>query len=189
MLEIKVGEIAKRSLVTLDREEYVDSAVKLMVDRNIGSVIVTSEKLPVGIVTKNDLLRKILATGRPMETTRVGEIMTPEPITIEEDRPLGEAIDLMGRRKTRRLLVSRSGEVVGILTQRDILGLNRLCLYCGGDIKSVLEYGEGAEPYIECQCGSRYHTRCANSVVNCADCSSTLVANVVYSEPSETMSG
>ena len=189
MLEIKVGEIAKKNLVTIDEDELVVSAVRLMVEKNIGSVVVTGSRLPVGIVTEKDLLRKILATGRSIESTKVSEIMTPNPISIEEDRPVSEAIDLMGRKKTRRLLVARSGEVVGILTQRDILSLNRLCLYCGKEIKSVLEYGEAAEPYIECHCGSRYHAACANSVVHCVDCSSTLVPNVVYPEPSETMSG
>jgi len=189
LLEIKVGEIAKRNLVTTDEGELVASVVHLMVQRNVGSVVVTRNRLPVGIVTEKDLLKKILATGRSVETTKVGEIMTHDPIAIEEDRPLSEAIDLMGRKRTRRLLVSRAGEVVGILTQRDILGLNRLCLYCGKEIRSVLEYGEPSEPYIECQCGSRYHSKCANSVVNCVDCSAELVSNVVYPEPSETMSG
>ncbi len=189
MLETRVGEIANKNLVTIDEDEFVVSAVKLMVERNIGSVIVTRNKLPAGIVSERDLLRKILATGRSIESTKVGEIMTPDPIMIEEDRPLGEAIDLMGRKKTRRLLVSKEGQVVGILTHRDVLNLNRLCLYCGKEVKSVLEFGEAAEPYIECQCGSRYHGRCANSIVNCVDCSRTLVANVVYPEPSETLSG
>ena len=98
----------------------------------------------------------------------------------QEDRTLSEAIDLMSRKKIRRMLVTKDGEITGIFTQRDILGLSRLCLYCGKDIRSVLEYGSGADRYIECECGSRYHTRCANSVVHCVDCSKTIVANVTY---------
>ena len=189
MLDVKVGEITKKNLITIEEGASVASASKIMAERNIGSIIVTSDKRPVGIATERDLVRKILAAGRDPESTRMSEIMTPHPITIDEDRTLSEAIDLMSRKKIRRMLVTKDGEITGIFTQRDILGLSRLCLYCGKDIRSVLEYGSGADRYIECECGSRYHTRCANSVVHCVDCSKTIVANVTYPEPSETMSG
>jgi CBS domain-containing protein len=189
MLEIKVGEITKRNLITIEEDAPVISAVRLMVDRNIGSVVVVSNKRPVGIVTERDLVKKILGAERSSESTKVREIMTSNPIVIEQDRPLGEAIDLMSRKKIRRLLVTNGGEIVGIFTQRDILSLNRLCLHCGKEIKSIQEYGQMAEPYTECQCGSRYHVTCANRVVHCADCSRSLVANIIYPEPSETMSG
>ena len=189
MLEIRVGEVAKRGLITIEEDAPVISAIKLMIDRNIGSIVVTSHKRPAGIITERDILKKILVTGKSTESTRAGEIMTPDPVMIEQDRPLGEAIDLLNRKNLRKLLVTQGGEIVGVVSQRDILSLNRLCLYCGKEIKSVLEYGLAAEPYTECQCGSRYHARCANMVVHCVDCSTTLVANVIYPEPSETMSG
>jgi signal-transduction protein with cAMP-binding, CBS, and nucleotidyltransferase domain len=189
LLETKVGEIARRSLVTIEEDALVVEAVRLMVDRKIGSVVVTSKKQPVGIVTRGDLLKKILVTGRSTETTKVIEIMTPTLISIDQNRSLGEAIDLMSRKGIRRLLVTQQGEIVGIFTHTDVMNLNRLCLHCGREIKSILEYGDAAEPYTECQCGSRYHVRCANDVVHCVDCSRTLVASVVYPEPFETMSG
>lgn len=189
MLDIKVGEIAKKKLITIEEGASVASATEMMSERNIGSIIVTSDKRPVGIVTERDLVRKILAAGRDPGSTRIGEIMTPHPISIEGDRTLSEAIDLMSRKKIRRVLVTNDGETTGILTQRDILGLSRICLYCGKEIRTVLEYGNAADRYIECECGSRYHTRCANSVVNCVDCSRTIVANVTYTEPSDTLSG
>ncbi len=175
--------------MTIDEDALVVEAVKLMVDKNIGSVVVTSNNQPVGIVTRGDLLKKILVTGRSTESTKVIEIMTPTLITIEQDRPLAEAIDLMSRKGIRRLLITQGGDIVGIFTHTDVLNLNRLCLHCGREIKSILEYGEAAEPYTECQCGSRYHIKCANDIVHCVDCSRTLVANVVYPEPFETMSG
>jgi len=189
MLDVKVGEIAKRNLITIEEGASVASATKIMAERNIGSIVATKDRRPVGIVTERDLVRKILAIGRDPESAKVNEIMTPNPITIEEDRTLGEAIDMMSRKNIRRMLVTKNGETTGIFTQRDILSLSRICLYCGKEIKSMLEFGNGADRYIECQCGSRYHTQCANSVVNCVDCSRTIVSNVSYSEPSDTLSG
>lgn len=189
MLDVKVGDIAKRKLVTIEEAATVASATKIMAERNIGSIVITRDKVPVGIVTERDLLRKILAPGLNPASTKVSDIMTPQPIAIEEDRTLSEAIDLMTRKNIRRMLVTKNGEITSIFTQRDIIGLSRICLYCGKEIKSVLEYGKQADRYIECECGSRYHQACANSVVHCVDCSRTLVSNVTYPEPSETMSG
>jgi len=189
MLETKVSEITKRGLITIDENAFVVEAVKLMVEKKMGSIVVTGESQPVGIVTRGDLLKKILVTGKSTETTRVNEIMTRPLISIEQDKTLGEALDLMSRKGIRRLLVTQEGEIVGIFTQTDIVNLNRLCLHCGREIRSVLEWGQAAEPYTECQCGSRYHVDCANKIVHCVDCSRTLVASVVYPDPFETMSG
>jgi len=174
--------------VTVDESASVSSAAELMSDRDLGSLIVTSKGLPVGIVTERDMLRKVIADARDPGSTKVGDIMSSPGVSIEHDRTLNQAIDLMNRRRVRRILVTENGKVVGIFTQRDVLGLNRLCLYCGKEIASILE-GATAEPYIQCECAARYHSNCAKTVVHCADCSRTLVMNVIYPDPSDTMGG
>jgi CBS domain-containing protein len=189
ILDIKVGSLARHKLVTIEENESVQSAVKVMVDNNIGSLVVTKQRKPVGIVTERDMLKKVLGKGVDSRSAKVRDIMTADPITIDGDRPLADALDLMNRKGIRRMLVTENDEIVGIFTQRDVVALNRLCLQCGKEIKSVIEYGKEAEPYIECQCGSRYHTGCAKTVVHCVDCSRTLVTTVIYPEPSETMGG
>ena len=188
-LDVAVGDVARKELVTIGEDEPILSAAKLMVKRNIGSLVVARGSDRVGIVTERDMLKKVLAEGRNPETTKVREIMTSQPITIEHDKSLREALDLMTRRGIRRMLVTQGGQIVGIFTQRDVLALSRMCLYCGKEIHSVLEIGGGAESYIECECGSRYHADCAKIVVHCVDCSRTIFSDVVYPEPSETMSG
>jgi CBS domain-containing protein len=94
----------------------------------------------------------------------------------------------MNRKGVRRMLVTEKGKIVGIFTLRDVMKHTRLCSYCGKEIKSVLETTE-PEAFVECECGSRYHKTCAETVVNCVSCSRTLVTNVVYPEPSETLPG
>ena len=189
ILDAKVGSITRRELVTVDADSSILSAAKLMTERNLGSLVVTAAGTPTGIVTERDLLKRVMAEARDPRSTRVGDIMTGEPITIDHDRPLSEALDLMNRRKIRRMLVTEEGKIVGIFTLRDVLAINRVCLHCGKEIKSVLEAGSEAEPYIECVCGSRYHVSCAKIAVNCVDCSRTLVTHVIYPEPADTMGG
>ena len=115
--------------------------------------------------------------------------MTSQPVTIEHDRTLREALDLMTRRGIRRMLVTQEGQIVGIFTQRDVLAMSRICLHCGKEITSPLDVVGKPEPYIECECGSRYHMRCATTLVHCVECSRTMVTDVIYPEPSETMGG
>jgi len=187
VLDIIVDRIARRDLVTVDEAASVAFAAKLMRDRDLGSLIVTGKGVPVGIVTERDMLKKVLADARDPGSTKVSEIMSSPGVSIEHDRPLSQAVDLMNRRRVRRMLVTENGKIVGVFTQRDILGLNRLCLYCGKEIGSILE--GASEPYIQCECAARYHANCAKTIVHCADCSRTLVMNVVYPEPSDTMGG
>lgn len=159
-----------------------------MVKENRGSVTVTKAGERVGILTERDLLRKVVAKGLDPHLTKVRDVMTSPPVTIDQGRPLREAIDLMNRKGVRRMLVTENGKIVGIFTLRDIIKHNRICAYCGKEIRSILD-GQEPEQYMECECGSRYHKKCSETVVNCVNCSKTLVTHVVYPEPSETFSG
>ena len=189
ILDIKVGGITKRPLTTVDENTLVFSATKTMAERGIGSLGVTRDSRIVGIVTERDLVKRVLAEGRDPKVAKVREIMTQDLIAVDVETPLREALDLMNRRNIRRMLVTERGEIVGIFTQRDVMSLNRACLACGREITSALELGAAAQPYIQCECGSRYHVSCAKVAVNCADCSRTLVTHVMYPEPSDTMGG
>jgi len=186
--DIPAGTIARRNLVDVDENSSVLEAVRRMVEESRGSVMVTKGGVRVGIMTERDLLRKVLARGLDPSETLVKDVMSSHPVTIGQERPLREAIDLMNRKGVRRMLVTDNGKIVGIFTLRDIIKHMRICTYCGKKIGSVLENQE-PEPYIECECGSRYHKKCSETVVHCVDCSRTLVTHVIYPEPSETFGG
>ena len=187
VFDVPSGSIA-RPIITIDEDASVFEASKSIVTNNRGSIVVTRKGESVGILTERDIMKRVVAKSLNPATTKVREVMTSSPLTIEKDRPLREAVDLMNRRGMRRMLVTENGKIVGIFTLRDIVKHTRICLYCGKEIKSVLDSLE-PDAFIECQCGSRYHKKCSETVVNCVDCSRTLVTTVVYPEPSETFSG
>lgn len=187
VLDVPAGSIA-RPIITIDENATVLDASKSIVRNNRGSIVVTRGGESVGILTERDIMKRVVAMSLDPAMTRVKEVMTSSPLTIEKDRPLGEAIDLMNRKGMRRMLVTEKGKIVGIFTLRDIVKHARMCMYCGKEIRSILDSAE-PEAYVECECGSRYHKRCSETVVNCVSCSRTLVANVIYPEPSETFSG
>jgi signal-transduction protein with cAMP-binding, CBS, and nucleotidyltransferase domain len=151
-------------------------------------VVVTRDGKSIGILTERDILRKVVSVPLDPATTKIKQAMTSPPTTIEQSKPLREAIDLMNRKGLRRMLVTENDEIVGIFTLRDIVKHTRVCVYCGKEIESILQTTK-AEPYIECSCGSRYHKRCSDHVVNCVNCGKTLVTMVINPEPSETFGG
>ncbi|MDW8041528.1 MAG: CBS domain-containing protein [Nitrososphaerota archaeon] len=183
-----MSAITRREVVTIDEGATVEDAAKLMSSKGIGALAVTRKGVITGIVTERDILRRLVAEGRDPKETTVKDIMTSPPITVSLNTTLREAIDLMNRKRIRRLLVEEAGEIVGIFTQRDILALTRICLYCTNEVSLLAPSGDG-EPLIVCGCGAIYHRSCAATVVYCLDCSSRLVEPVRVAAPEDTLAG
>ncbi len=186
-LDLPASKIA-RPIMTIDEGVSVTEAAKNMVDNNRGSAVVTRSGETVGLLTERDILKRVVAKSRDPHTTKVKDVMTPKPISIEQTRPLREALELMNRKRIRRMLLTDRGKIVGIFTLRDVLRNTRICTHCGKEIRSALETNK-PEAYIECECGSRYHTKCVETVVHCVTCGKTIATKVIYPEPSETFSG
>ena len=75
-----------------------------------------------GVISERDVLRAI-AAGADLDSARVGEHMTPNPVTVPATTPLADACDLMISRSVRHLLVSDGSGLVGVLNMRDVVGV------------------------------------------------------------------
>lgn len=118
---MQVGTVMHVQLVTAQPDESVGDAIRRMTEANVGSVVVTEDNAVVGIFTERDVLR-LAGTGADFETVRLRGAMTRDPITITaEDSILGAAA-LMGERRVRHLPVVEDGNLVGVLSIRDVLG-------------------------------------------------------------------
>ena len=115
-----VKNIMSKPLITVDVETSADEAIKLMVEKNIGALIVTGRGEPVGIITERDILRKYCQDASCMKV-KVGKIMSKPLVTVDGKTPIGEASETMSVKNIRRLLVTEKGKIVGIITQRDLI--------------------------------------------------------------------
>ena len=107
-------------LITIDVEASVKEAVDLMVSKNIGALVTTQERDPVGIVTERDVLR-LCARGLLCENVKVIEVMSQPLISIDYETPIGLAVKKMADNNIRRLLVTENEKLVAIVTERDLL--------------------------------------------------------------------
>jgi CBS domain-containing protein len=118
-----------RDVLTVRVEDPVDAAVDIIVARRVTGVpVVDEEQRCVGVVTESDILGKRGST--------VGEIMTANAVTVEEDVSLAEAAEIMLTQRIRRLPVVRADNtLVGLLTRMDLVrwfGQTRwTCAWCG----------------------------------------------------------
>lgn len=101
----------------------VQEIAKIMKEKNIGSVIVVENNRMVGIVTEEDLIRRVLAEGRDPVRTRAEDVMTRPVVYVSPDTELKEAALLMARLGIGHLPVVEGNRVVGIIAEYDIVRL------------------------------------------------------------------
>lgn len=123
-----LGEYCTRNVIAADVETSIYEAAQLMRHHHVGTVVAIrkngSREYPVGIITDRDIVLEIVAPGLDPEVLTIGDIMSPELMTVKESAGIFEAIQHMRTMAVRRLpIVNDSGELVGIVTLDDLLGL------------------------------------------------------------------
>ncbi|HVS99024.1 MAG TPA: CBS domain-containing protein [Solirubrobacterales bacterium] len=107
--------------VTVGPSHTLRQAAVAMVERNVGAALVIDDEAPTpGIVTERDLLLSIGA-GEDPDAEPVAGHMTESVIAAAPDWSLEHAAAEMSRRSVRHLVVFEAGEVVGVLSMRDIV--------------------------------------------------------------------
>ena len=119
---VQITTVMNCDLVSVPANASVSTAAARMAKCRTGSCLVMDDGIHRGIITEQDLTRKVVATGGdPMEIA-VSDVMSSPVVTIGTGGTVGEAADLMIRHNIRRIVVEENGRTVGIVTARDVLG-------------------------------------------------------------------
>jgi len=114
--------------VTLPETASVRQVLELMKTRRIGSIVLTGDAgRPSGIFTQTDVLNRVALAGQPLDRP-VAEVMTRAPATLAATAALSEAAQLMARRGFRHVLVADGDALLGVISERDLFGLQRLSM-------------------------------------------------------------
>jgi CBS domain-containing protein len=95
--------------------------VRAMVEHNIGAVPVLHNGRLVGIFSERDLMKRVVAEGCDPRSTCLAEVMTDDPLTVNTNEELENCMALMRRHSFRHLPVCHEGQLVGIVSLRDML--------------------------------------------------------------------
>ncbi|MEJ2539243.1 MAG: CBS domain-containing protein [Gemmatimonadota bacterium] len=109
------------SVVTTGPETSLATTARLLVEHNIGAVIVVDDGDPVGIFTERDLLRFVATDNPDLERTPVSAVMTRDLVTIAPTEGVARALDLMKDNRIRHLPVMDDDTMVGIVSARDVM--------------------------------------------------------------------
>ncbi len=119
-----VKDVMSSPVVTADEEETSNNIAVSMDKDDLGCVIVTNKVgKPIGIITERDLVIRVIAKNSKPDTIKAREIMTTPLVTIEPDATVSDAARRMNRLDIRRLGVFYKGNLVGIVSSKDLLGV------------------------------------------------------------------
>lgn len=116
-----LNQLMHRNPISVAPTTSVRAAAKKMKDERVGSLLVKKGGKYVGIVTDTDVVRKVVALGKDTSKLCVDKIMTSPIATIEGMHSVNDAHDMMGDLGVRHLAVTNAGEIVGIISVRDLL--------------------------------------------------------------------
>jgi CBS domain-containing protein len=114
--------VSVQEIVELPAEATVREAARAMKFQNVGSVLITDQGRLEGIFTLQDLVYRVVAPGRDLDTTTLGQVMTADPDTIAADATALQALMSMQDGGYRHLPVTDGARVVAVVSRRDFFG-------------------------------------------------------------------
>lgn len=108
------------------------SVAELMWRQQTGSAVIVENRRIVGIVTERDVLRTV-AAGKDAASVLVGDVMTTDVITTSPDTSVRDAARIMAQHWIRHLPVVDNGQLVGIISQRDVTGVFAALVHTSGE--------------------------------------------------------
>jgi len=119
---MSLTDCIRNDVVTASPNDSVQDIAELMDRRNVGSVVITRNERPIGIVTDRDLVLRVTARDKDPKITSVSDVMTRDPLVVRDDDSLEDVISCAREQCVRRLPVVDDNEcLVGIVTLDDVV--------------------------------------------------------------------
>ena len=133
-----------QEVLTIDRGKSVFDAIRLMVEANVGSLVVTHGDVICGIFTERDYLRRIVLEGRTSKDTPVIEVTTERLVVVDPSRSVEECMSIMTSERIRHLPVIDGGKLIGLVSIGDVV--KHLSRERAAEVRYLTEYIAGKYP-------------------------------------------
>lgn len=117
---VSIRDVMAREYVGVNESDSVAGAARLMRDDGVESAVVLRGSEPVGVLGAREVMVLVADGGDPRDTAAEA-VMTAPPIVLDADADITEAIAEISRRDVRRIVVTENREVVGVVTEHDII--------------------------------------------------------------------
>lgn len=149
---IKVSEAMISNVVTAKPNEMVSAASKTMRDEDVGMIVVCEGNRPVGVVTREDIVNKVVANDKMASKIMLKEIMSYDVVTCSPDDDLADAARVMAKHGFERLPVVQMDKLVGMLSDREIAKVAPAAIEILRERLLITEPGAGAEEFNAGDC-------------------------------------
>jgi CBS domain-containing protein len=117
----RLRQIMVKNVITVEPNATVKNAVELMNTHKITCLVVVNHEKPIGIVTEQDMVRRVMHKSKSPENTRVSDIMSKPLIVATPNMQIREASKLMLQRHIRRLPIVENEQLIGLVTLTDLI--------------------------------------------------------------------
>ena len=116
-----VKEIMQTDVVKVPADTNIQEAAKMMGEKKIGCLLVVDEHKLLGIVTEDDIIKKVVGEGKPPKETNVEDIMVSEVVHISPEMTIEDAAELMTNKNIKKLPIVEDKKLLGIITATDMV--------------------------------------------------------------------
>jgi len=115
-----VSDIMTKKIISIDESETIKKAASMMTEAEIGSIIITKDNIPVGILTERDFVTKI-ASKEISLSVPVSQVMTHPLLVIAPNQTVWEVAEIMRNMGIHRVAVQEGGKIIGMVTTTDLV--------------------------------------------------------------------
>ncbi len=119
--KLTAKDVMTSPVISIESDKTVFETAKLMKQKKIGTVVVTSKNKPLGIITEKDIVMKLVAEGNDPKKVKIKDIMTTPIMVADVNSDMNEIAKKMAEKRVRRVPIVDKGRIVGIITERDVL--------------------------------------------------------------------
>jgi CBS domain-containing protein len=109
------------AIFSISPDTVVYNALEIMVEKNVSALLITENEKLAGIFTERDYARKVILKGKASKETKIGEIMTEDPIIVSPDSTIDDCMRLMTNKFIRHLPVVEDDHLIGIISIGDVV--------------------------------------------------------------------
>ena len=121
--KMSMSKLMTQPVMRIYEDSTIQEAVEIMGKESFGTLLVTRDGKDVGIITAGDIISKVVAKKKDLETIKVKEIMSSPLVTADKKTTGENALRMMVKNDVRRLLITDNEEIIGIFTTSDITKL------------------------------------------------------------------